>query len=92
VLIGINIENEWTVFEVKIGPISMGRNIVRPMLVLTDADFSDAVIDKQEVVDYLRSHDAVNVPDAITDKHLLETALINRGYTQEQINELLSSE
>lgn len=62
------------------------------MLFVLDADFSNAIIDKQEVVEYLRSHDAINVPDAITNKHLLEKTLIDRGFTIEQIKDLLTSE
>jgi uncharacterized protein YjbI with pentapeptide repeats len=59
-------------------------------LVCTNADFREAVIDNESLVEYLRDKKARNVPDAIKERSKLQKILESRGYNQENVNRILS--
>ena len=51
-----------------------------------EADFENAIINNEKLVEYLRKNGAINVPDAITDKNEIVRILKERSYPQHIIN------
>ena len=51
-----------------------------------EADFENAIINNEKLVEYLRKNGAINVPDAITDEDEIVRILKKRGYPKYIIN------
>ncbi len=51
-----------------------------------EADFENAIINNEKLVEYLRKNGAINVPDAITDEDEIVRILKERGYPKHIIN------
>jgi uncharacterized protein YjbI with pentapeptide repeats len=54
-----------------------------------NANFSDAIIDNEKLIDYLKKHNAMKVPPAIIRKEDLKSELKERGYNDNIIEKIL---
>lgn len=54
-----------------------------------DALFEHAIIDRPELVEYLRANGAICVPDAVRTESGLRNSLKNRGYDEERIDQFV---
>ena len=57
-------------------------------MVPTNANFSRAIIDNKELVDYLKEKHAKNVPDTITNNEELILKLQEKGYAVRTIEKI----